>query len=78
MKLSSEDIKKMMEVVKKTREYELTCGHCYDELDLFIEMELSGKNAVEVMPLVKDHLDRCGACREEYETLLEALKAIID
>ena len=78
MKLSREDINKMMEVVKKTREHELTCGHCYDELDLFIEMELSGKNAAEVMPLVKDHLDRCGACREEYETLLEALRAIIE
>jgi bacterioferritin-associated ferredoxin len=78
MKLSSEDIKNMMQVVKNTREHELTCGHCYDELDIFIEMELSGKNAAEVMPLVKDHLDRCGACREEYETLLEALQAIID
>ena len=78
MKLSREDINKMMEVVKKTREHELTCGHCYDELDLFIEMELSGKNAAEVMPLVKDHLDRCGACHEEYETLLEALRAIIE
>jgi bacterioferritin-associated ferredoxin len=78
MKLSSEDIKKLMEAVQKTREHELDCGHCYDELDQFIEMELSGKNAAEALPLVKDHLDRCGACREEYETLLEALKAIIE
>ena len=78
MKLSSEDIKKMMGVIKNTREHELTCGHCYDELDRFIEMELDGKNAAEVLPLVKDHLDRCGACREEYETLLEAIKAIIE
>ena len=78
MKLSSEDIKKMMKVIKNTREHELTCGHCYDELDRFIEMELDGKNAAEVLPLVKDHLDRCGACREEYETLLEAIKAIIE
>jgi predicted anti-sigma-YlaC factor YlaD len=26
------------------------------------------------MPLVQDHLKRCGDCREEYETLSEALK----
>ena len=77
MKLSSETIRKMMTSVRSTREAELTCGHCYDELDLFIEMKLSGKNAEEAMPLVKEHLDRCAPCREEYEVLLQALEAMI-
>ncbi|RLE02154.1 MAG: hypothetical protein DRJ13_05930 [Bacteroidetes bacterium] len=77
MKLSTETIRKMMTSVKTTREVELTCGHCYDELDLFIEMKLSGKNANEAMPLVKEHLDRCAACREEYEFLLLALEAMV-
>ena len=77
MKLSSETIRKMMTSVRSTREVELTCGHCYDELDLFIEMKLSGKNAEEAMPLVKEHLDRCPTCREEYEVLLQALEAMI-
>ena len=78
MKLSSEVIQKMMEAVKMTREHELDCGHCYDEIDQFVEMELSGKNAAEVMPLVQQHLDLCGACREEYQALLDTLKAFID
>lgn len=78
MKLSNEDIKKMMRAVKMTREHELDCGHCYDEIDQFVEMELSGKNAAEVMPLVQHHLDLCGDCREEYQALLDTLKAIID
>jgi hypothetical protein len=78
MKLSSEVIKKMMLSVKSTRDQELTCGHCNEELDHFIEMKLAGKNAVEAMPLVEDHLNRCQACREEYEVLLEAIKAMID
>ena len=77
MKLSSETIRKMMTSVRSTREVELTCGHCYDELDLFIELKLSGKNAEEAMPLVKEHLDRCDACREEYEFLLLALEAMV-
>jgi len=78
MKLSSETIRKMMYSVKSTRDQELTCGHCYDELDHFIEMKLEGKNAQEAMPLVQEHLDRCPACREEYEVLLEAIKSMID
>ncbi len=77
MKLSSETIRNMMNSVKSTRDQELTCGHCYDELDLFIEMKLSGKKAEEAMPLVKEHLDRCAACREEYEFLLLALEAMV-
>jgi len=77
MKLSSETIRKMMTSVRSTREIELTCDHCYDELDQFIEMKLLGKNAEDAMPLVKEHLDRCAACREEYEVLLLALEAMV-
>ncbi|MEJ2413237.1 MAG: hypothetical protein P8Y34_09645 [Anaerolineales bacterium] len=76
MKLSSETIRKMMNAVKSTRDQEIDCGHCHDELDQFIDMKISGKNAAEALPLVKEHLDRCPACHEEYEVLLEALKAL--
>ena len=77
MKLSSETIRNMMNSIRSTQEKELTCDHCYDELDQFIEMKLSGKNAEEAMPLDKEHLDRCAACREEYEVLFLALEAMI-
>jgi len=76
MKLSSETIQKMILSVKSTRDQELDCGHCHEELDRFIELKLRGKNAAEAMPLVQEHLDRCPPCREEYEVLLEALKAL--
>ncbi|MCJ7733750.1 MAG: hypothetical protein MUP11_04295 [Anaerolineales bacterium] len=78
MQLSSETIRKMMNSIKSTRDEELTCGHCFDELDQFIEMKLSGKNAEEAMPLVQEHLDRCAGCREEYEVLLEAIQALMN
>ncbi|MEJ2448029.1 MAG: hypothetical protein P8Y37_08835 [Anaerolineales bacterium] len=45
MKLSSETIRKMMNAVKSTRDQEIDCGHCHDELDQFIDMKISGKNA---------------------------------
>ena len=76
MELSSETIRKMMNSIRLTHENELTCGHCYDELDKFIEMKLDGLNAEEAMPLVKEHLERCAACREEYEILLKALQEL--
>jgi predicted anti-sigma-YlaC factor YlaD len=45
-------------------------------LDRFVEMKLAGKDAAAAMPLVHDHLERCRDCREEFEALLEVLRAL--
>ncbi|MDR8389715.1 hypothetical protein NC796_01115 [Aliifodinibius sp. S!AR15-10] len=74
MKLSPELLKKLIQMIKMTRPDEIGCDECFDDLHAFAELELAGKSAEDAMPLVKDHLDRCGTCREEYEALLEAMK----
>ncbi len=63
-------------MVKMTKSEEIGCDECYDKLHDFTEMKLVGKSPEEAMPLVNDHLKRCGSCREEYEALLEALKSL--
>lgn len=47
----------------------------FAELDRFVELVRAGRPAEEIMPLVHEHLQRCGDCREEYEALREALRA---
>jgi len=74
--LDDQMLKGMVESIFSTRPDELTCGECFEHVDQFAEIELAGKNAAEALPLVKDHLDRCGDCREEFEALLEAIKAV--
>ncbi len=76
MKLTKELIRKMMRSLHTTHQHELTCGECFNEVDRFAEIELSGKNPAEAMPLVQKHLDHCRNCRDEYEALLAALKAM--
>jgi len=78
MKLTKEVIQKMMRSIQMTHEDELTCGECFKEIDRFAEIELEGKNAIEAMPLVQQHLDRCNNCKEEYETLLIALRMLAE
>ncbi len=63
-------------MVTKTTPDEIGCDECFDELHKFAELQLAGKSPDDAMPLVKDHLDKCGNCREEYEALLEALRSI--
>jgi hypothetical protein len=61
--------------IADTREVEIGCDECFERLDGFVEMKLSGLNAAEAMPLVRDHVEICGECREEFEALLAALRA---
>ena len=73
--LGETELKMMIEGIFSTREEEITCGECYEELDRFAELVLSGKDPAAAVPLVEDHLARCRCCREEFEALLAALKA---
>jgi len=73
--LHPEQIAQMARMVAGTRPDEIGCDACFEQLDRFAELHLAGKNAAEALPLVQDHLDRCGDCREEFEALLAALRA---
>ncbi len=74
--LSLDSLKRIVRDIMTTRPDEIGCDECVEELDRFVELELAGKNAAEALPLIQDHLDRCGDCHEEFEALLAALRAI--
>jgi hypothetical protein len=75
-KLEAQKLKGLVRGIMTTRPDEIGCEECFEELDRFVEMELAGKDAAEAMPLVQDHLDRCRECKEEFEALLAALRAL--
>jgi hypothetical protein len=76
MTLDLDTLKQMAHEIITTRPDEIGCDECFEQLDRFVEMTLAGKNAAEAMPLVQDHLERCPDCREEFEALLAALRAL--
>ncbi len=69
-------LKRLVEGVISTRPDEIGCDECFEELDRFAELVLAGREIPEAYRLVQDHLERCGDCREEFEALLEALRAL--
>ena len=71
---NQKDFQKVLMALTRTREEELGCDECFERLDRFVEIELSGLDAATAMPLVEDHLEKCGDCREEFVALLEALR----
>ncbi len=68
------DLVKLVRVVAETRETEIGCDECFEQLDSFAEAELSGVEASAAMPLVGDHLDKCEDCRDKLKALLTALR----
>lgn len=76
MKLNKLVLKNIISSLAHTHENEIGCDECFDQVHTFAEMELKGKSPEEAMPLVKEHLEKCGECRQEYVALLEAMKKI--
>ncbi len=69
-------LEEMVKAAVNTHDDELDCDQCFDQLDAFVELYIQGKPAKEALPLVDDHLQRCKDCREEFEALRTALRAM--
>lgn len=52
----------------------VSCEEVFAVLDEFTEAVQRGENVLIFMPLVRQHVEVCPACREEYETLLKMLQ----
>jgi hypothetical protein len=48
---------------------ELTCEECFDHLDRYVELELSGQDADIAIPGMQEHLQGCPACAEDHDSL---------
>ena len=48
---------------------ELSCEECFEQLDRYIEFELTGSNADAAIPGMRAHLEGCPACHEDHESL---------
>ena len=55
-------------------EEEASCEEVYAKIDEYVDREVDKKDAAELMPLVREHLDSCSECCEEYEALLDILE----
>lgn len=54
---------------------ELTCEECFSELDRYVELEISGADADAAVPGMRAHLEGCGACDEDHQSLRTFVEA---
>jgi len=55
--------------IRDTQEQEINCSACLDQISQYVDLELAAGDAAEHLPKVKQHLDQCQVCREEYLVL---------
>jgi hypothetical protein len=71
--LPNEVVLGFLRILESVREEEISCSEIYAKLDEYVEREVSKKDAAQLMPLIREHLDVCPECCEEYEALLNVL-----
>jgi hypothetical protein len=50
-------------------EPEILCDECFEKIDQYVDIELSGRDPNAAIPGMGPHLEGCPACSEEYESL---------
>jgi hypothetical protein len=56
-------------------EPELTCEECFEHLDRYVELELSGQDADAAIPGMAAHLVGCPACGEDHRSLRDLVSS---
>ena len=54
---------------------ELSCEECFEQLDRYVELELSGADADAAIPGMGAHLDGCPACDQDHRSLRALVEA---
>ncbi len=74
-RMEPEHVVRLMQILELTDEQEFSCDEVFDVLDQYVETEMRGEEATQVMSIIKRHLEMCRDCKEEYQALLRALQS---
>jgi len=72
--LPNEAVLGFLRLLEETHKEELSCDEIYEKLDEYVEREVDKKDAAKLMPLIREHLDTCPDCYEEFEVLLDVIE----
>lgn len=64
----------LLQSALEAEEYEISCLECFDLLDQYADIIMEGVDPCEIMPAVRQHLNNCPACTDEFETLMLMLR----
>ena len=72
------DFDGLLRHIRETIDDEISCSECFDLVPQYVDLEIAGQASDTTLPRLRQHLDRCAVCREEYETLLDLARLEAD
>ena len=72
--MTGPDFDGLLRHIRETVDEEISCTECFDLVPRYVDLEIAGRAAETELPRLRQHLDRCGVCLEEYETLRELVR----
>lgn len=72
--LSDDVVQGFIHELEKIRVEDVSCDEVFKQLDEYVEKEVKDGDAARIMPLLREHLDICSDCCDEYEALLDVLE----
>jgi hypothetical protein len=69
--VSTNNFERLLRLAARTQEQELSCTECFEILPQYVDLEVAGAAPERQLPLFRQHLEQCGVCREEYDTVRE-------
>ena len=77
MKLDAKQLTQLIQLTAAARSEDiLGCDGCFELMDQLAQAELEGREVPRALEMVRIHLEQCKCCRDEYDALLTALRAI--
>jgi hypothetical protein len=68
----------LVKVIFAAQADDITCDDCFEHIDTYVDMLLSGEDPGTVLPQVKTHLEQCHCCETELQALITILEAGAD
>lgn len=76
MALSKEQIDNLLGMISSAKSDTLDCDGCFDHLAEFAQIHLESREIPDALAAVETHVEQCKCCNDEFNVLLEGLRAI--
>jgi len=74
--MSQNDHNRLLQALLGPDGPELGCEQCFEQLDRYVDLGLSGHDADAAVPGMRAHLEGCPACREDHDSLRDYVRSV--
>jgi hypothetical protein len=71
-------LRRLLQSIANTEDEEISCTECFDLVSQYVDLEIAGGADDRTLPRLRQHLQECGVCREEYEVLRDLVQLEAD